>query len=104
MWIEEVLGIETNKPGDQSAESVIRSRFDFSPGRTEEFWQLMRPHCDPGNDTPTTATATFDGPEEIRIPTSIDDSHHAVGGNYFGFQQTCGRRSETFRKTSEAPA
>src|SRR5215471_8334226 len=101
MRIEKVIGIEVDKPCDQSLEGVIRSCFDLSPRAAKEFRQLMRAQCDPSHNAPTTTSAAFDGPEQIRVPAGINDSHGAVGSHDFSFQKTCCRRTETFRETTK---
>src|SRR6266481_5803853 len=99
-----MIGVKGKEAPQQLSESLIRSRFDLAPGGAEKCRQIMCLQGQPGDNAPASATAAFEGPEEIRIGAFIGNAQPSIRGDDFRFQKTRSGRAKAFRETAKAAA
>src|SRR6266851_2271177 len=102
MVVEEMLLVEAHELADQAPIGIIRRRFDREVGDAEELGKIVHTQCHLTHHAVAAASTAFERPEQIGVSACIRDTYLAVGGNYFGFQQTSCGKAVVLRVTSKA--
>src|SRR5215470_7051591 len=91
--IVKASGVEADESANQPAESGRRRRLDGDGDEPEEVRQFVGAERYPRDDAETTAAATLEGPEKVRMRASIGDPYDTVGGDDLRLQQACRSRA-----------
>src|SRR5271169_3732058 len=102
MVVEQMLAVETHELTDQAPIGIVRRRFDREVSGAEELGKIVYAQCQLAHHAEGTAAAALERPEQIGVGACIRDANLAVGGYYFGFEQTSRGGAVMLRVTSEA--
>src|SRR5579863_352745 len=102
MVIEKVVAVEADELAKETPIGIIGGRLDSEGGGTEELGEVMDAQGQLTDYAVGATAAALERPEQIGVGACIGDADLAVGGDYFGFEQSCGGEAVMFREAAKA--